>query len=114
MFSRFTPKVMPLQRSMMMAQQPMRFFSNVPKLAKMELTVRTPYKTYFENFNNFSRLTVYTIGGELTIGGRSGPRVYLLPPGQFKVCAIAKDKGNFTDSDSGLFMHTGGWLFVHP
>ena len=89
MFSQLAKQSPNVQRSMMMAQHQMRFFGVMPKLAKMELTVRTPYRTLFENFNNFSRLTVYTIGGNITIGNKSIPRVYLLPPGQMKVCNIA-------------------------
>ena len=113
MFSQFAQKSTPhFQRSMMMAHQ-MRYFGVMPKLAKMELTVRTPYKTFFDNFAGFSRLTVNTIGGNITIGNKSIPRVYLLPPGEMKVCNITPGEGNHTDSDSGLFMHTGGWLFMH-
>ena len=26
---------------------------------------------------------------------------------------IFSGEGNFSKSDSGLFIHTGGWLFVH-
>ena len=102
-----------MQRSMVMAQQNMRFFGVMPKLAKMELTIRTPYNTLFSKFAGFSRLTVNTIGGNITIGNKSIPRVYLLPPGEMKVCNIQAGEGNMTDSESGLFMHTGGWLFMH-
>ena len=98
---------------MVMAQQNMRFFGVMPKLAKMELTIRTPYNTLFSKFAGFSRLTVNTIGGNITIGNKSIPRVYLLPPGEMKVCNIQAGEGNMTDSESGLFMHTGGWLFMH-
>ena len=91
----------------------MRYFGVMPKLAKMELTVRTPYRTVFSNFSAFSRLTVNTVGGNMTIGNKSIPRVYLLPPGEMKVCNIADGSGNHSSSDSGLFMHTGGWLFMH-
>ena len=102
-----------MQRSMLMAQTQMRFFGVLPKLAKMELTVRTPYRTLFANFNNFNSLTVTTIGGNMNIGNKSIPRVYLLPPGEMAVRSLQSGVGNHTTSDSGLFMHTGGWLFVH-
>ena len=103
-----------LQRSTILAAQQMRFFGVMPKLAKMELTVRTPYKTLFENCSAFQRLQVRTIGGDMTIGNKSIPRVYLLPPGEMKVQGmVSGGAGNMTGSDSGLFMHTGGWLFVH-
>ena len=109
----FAQKTQHLQKSMLMAQYQMRYFGVMPKLAKMELTVRTPYRTLFDSFSNFKHLTVNTIGGNITIGNKSIPRVYLLPPGEMKVSQIAPGDGNMTSSDSGLFMHTGGWLFVH-
>lgn len=31
----------------------MRFFGVMPKLARVELTVRTPYRTVFENCSGF-------------------------------------------------------------
>merc|ERR1712038_1026399 len=49
----------------------------------------------------------------MAIGNKSIPRVYLLPPGEMKVQGIAAGEGNNTKSTDGLFMHTGGWLFVH-
>ena len=42
-----------LQRSTMLVAQQMRYFGVMPKLAKMELTIRTPYKPLFENFASF-------------------------------------------------------------
>ena len=102
-----------VQRSMLLAQQQLRFFGVMPKLGKMELTMRTPYRTVFDNFSGFKALRVRTIGGDMTIGNRAQPRVYLLPPGELKVQQITPGTGNKSNSDSGLFMHTGGWLFVH-
>ena len=91
----------------------MRFFGVLPKLPKVELTMRTPYNTFFENFNQFTRVYVQTSKGLIAIGNRSIPRVYLLPPGEVSVKNVTPGEGNFTNSDSGLFIHTGGWLFVH-
>ena len=102
-----------VQRTMPLMMHNTRYFSAVSKLAKMELTIRTPYRTIFENFAGFTRLQVRTIGGDMTIGNKSIPRVYLLPPGEMKVQGLQAGEGNHTGSDSGLFMHTGGWLFVH-
>ncbi len=113
MFNQFAQKGTHVQRTMLMAQTQMRFFGVMPKLAKMELTVRTPYRTLFEACSTFSRLTVNTIGGNITIGNKSIPRVYLLPPGEMAVRQLQQGEGNHTTSESGLFMHTGGWLFVH-
>ena len=112
MFSQLNKSTPHLQRSMLMAQQ-MRYFGVMPKLARMELTVRTPYRTLFDKYNGFKHLTVNTIGGNITIGNKSIPRVYLLPPGEMKVSGITSGEGNKTTSESGLFMHSGGWLFVH-
>ena len=114
MFSNIASKSTPhVQRSMALTQTNMRYFGVMPKLAKMELTMRTPYRTLFANFSNFKHLTVTSIGGNMTIGNKSIPRVYLLPPGEMKVGQIAPGEGNHTTSDSGMFMHSGGWLFVH-
>ena len=95
-------------------QTNLRFFGVLPRHAKLQLTVRTPYSTLFENFNSFTRLYVTTIKGQMAIGARSIPRVYLLPPGEMTVKnMLAAGEGNNTSSDSGNFLHTGGWLFVH-
>ena len=100
-------------RQMAMTQTSMRFFGVLPKLPKVEITMRTPYKTFFENFNNFTRVYVQTSKGLIAIGNRSIPRVYLLPPGELTVKNVQAGEGNFSKSDSGAFIHTGGWLFVH-
>ena len=91
----------------------MRAFGVLPKLPKMELTMRTPYRTIFNDFGNFARLYVHSIKGNMGIGNKSIPRVYLLPPGQIRVIGINPGEGNFAKNESGEFMHGGGWLFVH-
>ena len=85
----------------------------MPKHSKIELTMRTPYRTLFENFNGFKQLTVTTLSGNMAICNRSPPRIYLLPPGELKIFGLVAGPGNNTKSDSGLFMHSGGYLFVH-
>ncbi|CDW81093.1 UNKNOWN [Stylonychia lemnae] len=102
-----------LYKTVMMAQTQMRFFGVLPKLPKVELTMRTPYRTFFDSFNQFTRIYVHTQKGLIAIGNRSIPRIYLLPPGELTVKNIQSGDGNFSKSDSGLFIHTGGWLFVH-
>lgn len=52
-----------LYRQAMLTQTHMRFFGVLPKLPKVELTMRTPYRTFFENFSNFSRVYVGTYKG---------------------------------------------------
>ena len=90
-----------------------RYFGALQKLPKLELTIRTPYQSFFHNFTDFGRIQVTTIEGQITISNRTIPRVYLLPPGQLNVIAMAAGAGKNTSSESGQFMHTGGWLFVH-
>jgi hypothetical protein len=91
----------------------MRYFGVLPKLPKIELTMRTPYGTMFKDFAGFTRLYVGTSKGQIAIGNKTIPRVYLLPPGQIKVAGMTEGEGKVTTSESGEFIHTGGWLFVH-
>mmetsp|Transcript_16734 Transcript_16734/g.16015 ORF Transcript_16734/g.16015 Transcript_16734/m.16015 type:complete len:147 (-) Transcript_16734:43-483(-) len=91
----------------------MRFFGVLPKLPKLELTMRTPYQTFFSNFSAFTRVYVHTSKGLMAIGNKTIPRVYLLPPGEISVKGITHGEGNISNSESGIFIHTGGWLFVH-
>ena len=58
-----------------------RCFSTIEKNAKLQLTMRTPYNTFFDGFSDFTRLYVGTIKGQMSIGNKTIPRVYLLPPG---------------------------------
>ena len=90
-----------------------RYFGVLPKLPKLELTMRTPYRTFFKDFNGFTRLYCGTQKGQIAIGNKSIPRVYLLPPGQIKVAHMTGGDGKISNSESGEFIHTGGWLFVH-
>ena len=100
------------QRSMLM-QNNLRYFGVLPKLPKMELTMRTPYGTFFQDFSGFGRVYVGTTKGQIAISNKTIPRVYLLPPGQIKIAGLTDGEGKMTKSDSGEFIHTGGWLFVH-
>ena len=111
----FASKPTTFSRQMLLAQHQYRFFGVLPKAAKVELTVRTPYKTLFAGFNGFTRLYVQTIKGQIAIGNRSIPRVYLLPPGEMKVSNMQHNQpGNFLEPvSSGVLMHTGGWCLVH-
>ena len=101
-----------IYRQMLLSQQ-MRAFGVLPKLPRVELTMRTPYRTIFKDFGNFSRVYVHSIKGYMGIGNKSIPRVYLLPPGQVTVKGANPGEGNFATNESGCFMHGGGWLFVH-
>lgn len=93
---------------------PLRMFSAVIKKPKLELTMRTPYRTIFENFTEFTRIYVNSLEGQIAIGTRTNARVYLLPPGYVNVKNVQPGDGNFASNTSGEFLHGGGWLFVHP
>ena len=86
-----------------------RYFSSVAKKARMELTVRTPYRTIVENFDGFSRVTAKTNEAVLSIQNRSPAATYVLPPGMLKI----KFTEQRTDT-SGEIFHCGGWATVHP
>lgn len=43
------------------------------------------------------------------VQNRTPPSLYVLPPGPLKIRFTQDVKGV-----SGDFMHTGGWLIVHP
>ena len=91
----------------------MRAFGVLPKLPKLELTMRTPYNTFFKDFNCFARVYVGTLAGQIAIGNKTIPRVYLLPPGLIKMIQLTEGPGKHTTNEDGEFIHTGGWLFVH-
>ena len=69
-----------------------RNFSVLPKAPKLELTMRSPYRTFFKNFIGFQRLYVGTIEGQVAIQNRTPPVIYLLPAGEIKVMNLIKSK----------------------
>jgi hypothetical protein len=91
-----------------------KYFSVLPKAPKMELTMRTPYKTFFKNFLGFQRLYINSLKGQRVISNRTYPTMYLLPAGEIKVIGMSRTDGNFSNSSSsGEFVHSGGWCIVH-
>ena len=62
-----------------------RNFSVLPKAPKLELTMRSPYKTFFKNFIGFQRLYLGTVEGQVAIQNRTPPMIYLLPAGEIKM-----------------------------
>ncbi len=89
-------------------------FSVLPKVTKMEVNMRTPYKTFFNKFNGFSRIYVNTLKGLIAIGNRTYPTIYLLPAGEIKYMNLVKSEGNECSANaSGEFIHTGGYCVVH-
>lgn len=79
------------------------------KKQKMELTIRTPYRTLFENFDGFSRVLTKTNEAALIIQNRTPASLHILPPGLMKVKLTNEVKGA-----PGEFMHLGGWVVIHP
>jgi hypothetical protein len=67
-----------------------KYFSVLPKCPKMELTMRTPYFTYFNHFVGFQRLYVTTIKGLMCISNRTPPVIYLLPAGEIRFVNLTK------------------------
>lgn len=89
-------------------------FSVLPKAMKMEISMRTPYRTFFDKFNGFNRIYIQTLEGQIGIGNGTYPAIYLLPAGEVKVTQVTAGKGNFLeDNSSGEFVHTGGYCMVH-
>ena len=94
--------------------QHMRYFSTAAKLAQMEVTIRTPYRTLFEGFSGFEFIYVKGIKGQQAIVNNGIPGLYLLPAGPIQLVGMAAEgDGKKTKSLSGAFMHTGGWVHVH-
>ena len=103
-----------IKKTSSMYYQPSKLFSTLEKVVKMEVSMRTPYKTYFKNFNGFQRIYVGTIKGQLAIQSRTPPTVYLLPAGEIKFTQLTKGKGyEVSDSCSGEFVHSGGYVAIH-
>lgn len=85
-----------------------RAFSTITKKQKMELTIRTPYKTILENFEGFSRIITKSNEASLVLQNKSPPSLFVLPPGPLKIKLTQDVKGV-----SGDYMHLGGWLAIH-
>jgi hypothetical protein len=83
-------------KQVMAGQYPMRYFGVLPKLPKIELTMRTPYGTFFKDFASFTRVYAGTTKGQIAIGNKTIPRVYLLPPGMLKVAGMYEGAGKLT------------------
>ena len=84
-----------------------RLFST--KKTKMELTIRTPYKTIVSNFSDFQRVVTKTSEAYLVVQNRMPPAVHVLPPGFLRI-KMDKENPDFT----GDLMHMGGWLIINP
>eukprot|EP01017_Pseudomicrothorax_dubius_P029018 TRINITY_DN3495_c0_g4_i1.p1 TRINITY_DN3495_c0_g4~~TRINITY_DN3495_c0_g4_i1.p1 ORF type:complete len:105 (+),score=20.70 TRINITY_DN3495_c0_g4_i1:54-368(+) len=85
-----------------------RGFATIAKKPKMELTLRTPYGTFFDKFDGFQRLITKSNEAALIVSNRSPPGLYVLPPGFLRVKLTTEVKGT-----SGDYLHLGGWLTIH-
>ena len=79
------------------------------KKTKMEVNIRTPYKTFVENFSGFSRIVTRTSEATIVVQNKMPPSIHMLPPGTLKLKSETEIKGF-----SGELIHMGGWLVIHP
>lgn len=86
-----------------------RTFAVVNKNPKMKLTLRTPYGTLLQDFDDFSNIKGWLHGGTFNIQNRTPPSLFVLPPGPLEVNL---NKG--TEGFSGKLLHNGAWVAVHP
>jgi hypothetical protein len=67
-----------------------KHFSVLPKVPKMELTMRSPYRTFFKHFIGFQRIYINTLQGLMCISNRTPPVIYLLPAGELRVTQMSR------------------------
>ena len=91
-----------------------KYFSVAEKVTKIEVSMRTPYRTFYNKFNGFQRIYVGTLNGQMVISNRTPPTVYLLPAGELKLMQVSKGQGNNVEDSNGEFIHSGGYVAVHP
>jgi hypothetical protein len=60
----------------------------------MELTMRSPYKTFFKNFIGFQRIYINTIKGLMCVSNRTPSVMYLLPAGEIRVTQMVRGNIN--------------------
>ena len=77
--------------------------------ARMALTLRSPYKTFFNNFDGFSRVVTRSPEGALILQTKMPAAAYVLLPGSLKV-QLTEDRKDTT----GEFVHSGGFAVIHP
>ena len=77
--------------------------------AKMEVTLRSPYRTFLQNFDGFSRIIARTNEGSLIIQSKQPAGAYVVLPGSLKIQFTEEKK-----DVSGDFVHSGGFVVVHP
>ena len=85
-----------------------RCFSDEMK-QRMEVTLRSPYKTYMQNFEGFTKVVANTNEGALVIQSKMPAAAYVLEPGVLKV-HLSEELKDLT----GEFVHAGGFAVIHP
>jgi hypothetical protein len=75
----------------------------------MKLTIRTPYGTILEDYEEFSNIKGWLHGSTFNIQNRTPPTLYVLPPGPLEV-NLTKEVEGF----SGKVLHNGAFVAVHP
>ena len=76
----FAQRSQHLKRMALVSDQ-MRFFAAVTKNTKMELTVRTPYKTLFNKFTAFDTVFVEGVKGRIALVNGMPAQIHLIPAG---------------------------------
>lgn len=68
----------------------LRLFSEAARKARMEVSVRSPYKTFLADCDAFSRIVTRTNEATLVIQNQTPPATYVLPPGRLQVCIFTQ------------------------
>lgn len=84
-------------------------FAVANKNAKMKLTLRTPYGTILQDFEDFQNVKGWLNKGSFNIQNRTPPSLMVLPPGALEV-KLNKEVPGF----SGKLFHNGAFVAVHP
>ena len=61
------------------------FAADIQKLAKMQVSIRTPYKTLLKNCDKFTTISTKTSEATLIINNNLPASLYVLPPGKITV-----------------------------
>ena len=88
-------------------QKLIRGFSTAMKKPKMELTIRTPYKTLFNKYTDFRSITTKTSDAHIVIMNKMPPALHMLVPGLISIKPETDNK-----SFVGEFAHFGGWMVI--
>lgn len=68
-----------------MIKKTFKLFSELAKKPQMELTIRTPYKTFLSKYTDFQRVITKTNEAVLVVQNKMPAAVHMLPPGKITV-----------------------------